>query len=417
MKKAIVLLSGGLDSTTVLAAVTNKGFDIIALSFNYGQRHNYEIECAKEIATSYNITKHQIANIDLGAIGGSALTDDIDVPKNRDSGEMNSEIPITYVPARNTIFLSYALALAEVENSFNIFIGVNALDYSGYPDCRPEYIESFQKMGRLATKSGVEEMEQLQIHTPLIDLKKSEIIMENVDGIFHQAAMASVQDSFRIPEKFHDVNVNGTENIFKIAKEFGIKVVYASSSSVYGDTSILPTTESDEKRPINPYAKTKLEKDKLAEQYAKNGLKVIGLRYFNVFGPRQSKEYAGVIKLFLERIQQGLPPLVNGDGLQIRDFVYVDDAVNANILSMESDIDFEFFNIGTGTTISILDLANIIIKFSGLKLKPIHQPAVPGDVKATQADITKAKMMLKWKPTTSIENWLKSTVLDIKNNL
>jgi len=249
------------------------------------------------------------------------------------------------------------------------------------------------------------------------DFKVLKNLMENIDGVFHQAAMASVQDSFRIPEKFHDVNVNGTENIFKIAKEFGIKVVYASSSSVYGDTSILPTTESDEKRPINPYAKTKLEKDKLAEQYAKNGLKVIGLRYFNVFGPRQSKEYAGVIKLFLERIQQDLPPLVNGDGLQIRDFVYVDDVVNANILSMESDIDFEFFNIGTGTTISILDLANIIIKFSGLKIKPIYRPALPGDVRATQADITKVKTMLKWKPTTSIQDWLKSAVLDVKNNL
>ena len=255
------------------------------------------------------------------------------------------------------------------------------------------------------------------VQNDIRDFEVLRSLMENVDGVFHQAAMASVQDSFRIPEKFHDVNVNGTENIFKIAKEFGIKVVYASSSSVYGDTSILPTTESDEKRPINPYAKTKLEKDKLADQYAKNGLKVIGLRYFNVFGPRQSKEYAGVIKLFLERIQQGLPPLVNGDGLQIRDFVHVDDAVNANILSMESDIDFEFFNIGTGTTISILDLANMIIKFSGLKIKPIHRPALPGDVRATQADITKVKTMLKWKPTTSIQDWLKSAVLDIKNNL
>ena len=152
MKKAIVLLSGGLDSTTVLAAAVKKGFHIIALSFNYGQRHNYEIQCAKEIASSYDVLKHQIAKIDLGDIGGSALTDDIDVPKNRDAAEMDSEIPITYVPARNTIFLSYALALAEVENTFHIFIGVNALDYSGYPDCRPEYIESFQKMGRLATK-------------------------------------------------------------------------------------------------------------------------------------------------------------------------------------------------------------------------------------------------------------------------
>ncbi len=181
MKKAIVLLSGGLDSTTVLAAAINKGFDIIALSFNYGQRHNYEIQCAREIASSYNVIKHQIANIDLGAIGGSALTDDIDVPKNRDTVEMDSEIPITYVPARNTIFLSYALALAEVENTFHIFIGVNALDYSGYPDCRPEYIESFQKMARLATKSGVEETEQLLIHTPLIDLKKSEIIKLGIE--------------------------------------------------------------------------------------------------------------------------------------------------------------------------------------------------------------------------------------------
>ena len=181
MKKAIVLLSGGLDSTTVLATAVKKGFHIIALSFNYGQRHNYEIQCAKEIASSYDVLKHQIAKIDLGDIGGSALTDDIDVPKNRDAAEMDSEIPITYVPARNTIFLSYALALAEVENTFHIFIGVNALDYSGYPDCRPEYIESFQKMGRLATKSGVEKTEQLQIHTPLIDLKKSEIIQLGIE--------------------------------------------------------------------------------------------------------------------------------------------------------------------------------------------------------------------------------------------
>jgi UDP-glucose 4-epimerase len=193
--------------------------------------------------------------------------------------------------------------------------------------------------------------------------------------------------------------------------------VYASSSSVYGNPIQVPIKESDGKNPFNPYAKTKLEDDELAEKYARNGLKVIGLRYFNVFGPGQSKEYAGVIKLFLERIQQGLPPLINGDGLQVRDFVYVNDVVNANMSAMESNIDSEFFNIGTNSVVSVLDLANMIIKFSGLKLKPIHRPPVPGDVKATQADITKAKMMLKWKPTTSIENWLKSAVLDVKNNL
>ena len=249
------------------------------------------------------------------------------------------------------------------------------------------------------------------------DFSAIEDILKNIDGIFHEAALASVQDSFRIPDEFFDVNVNGTENIFKIAKKLGIKVVYASSSSVYGNPISIPIKENDDKNPFNPYAKTKLEDDKLAEKYAKNGLKVIGLRYFNVFGPRQSKEYAGVIKLFLERIQQGSSPLVNGDGSQVRDFVYVDDVVNANVLAMESNIDSEFFNIGTNSAISVLDLANTIIKFSGLKLKPIHQPAVPGDVKATQADITKAKMMLKWKPTTSLKDWLKSAVLDVKNNL
>ena len=249
------------------------------------------------------------------------------------------------------------------------------------------------------------------------DFSAVEDILKNIDGVFHEAALASVQDSFRIPDEFFEVNVNGTENIFKIGKKLGIKIVYASSSSVYGNPIRIPIKESDGKNPFNPYAKTKLEGDKLAEKYAKNGLKVIGLRYFNVFGPRQSKEYAGVIKLFLERIQQGLSPLINGDGLQVRDFVYVDDVVNANILAMESNIDSEFFNIGTNSIISVLDLANIIIKFSGLKLKPIHQPAVPGDVKATQADITKAKMMLKWKPTTDLKDWLKSVVLDVKNNL
>ena len=249
------------------------------------------------------------------------------------------------------------------------------------------------------------------------DFNAIEDILKNVDGIFHEAALASVQDSFRIPDEFFDVNVKGTENIFKIGKKLGIKVVYASSSSVYGNPIQVPIKESDGKNPFNPYAKTKLEADKLAEKYARNGLKVIGLRYFNVFGPGQSKEYAGVIKLFLERIQQGLPPLINGDGLQVRDFVYVDDVVNANMLAMESNVNGEFFNIGTNSVVSVLDLATMIIKFSGLKLKPIHRQDVPGDVKATQADITKAKMMLKWKPTTSLKDWLKSAVLDVKNNL
>ena len=180
MSKAIVLLSGGLDSTTVLAITLDQGYEVSALTFKYGQRHDYEIDCAKDLVAYFKIQNHHIMNIDLGSIGGSALTADMDVPKDRDLDEMNSEIPITYVPARNTIFLSYALALAEVEKVFNIFIGVNALDYSGYPDCRPDYIEAFQKMGRLATKSGIKEKEQLRIHTPLIEMTKSEIIRAGI---------------------------------------------------------------------------------------------------------------------------------------------------------------------------------------------------------------------------------------------
>lgn len=173
-KTAIVLLSGGLDSTTVVAYAKSKGFDVYALSFSYGQRHTFELDCAKNIATKLDVKEHRIVEIGLGAFGGSALTTDIEVPKNRI--ETDSEIPITYVPARNTIFLSYALALAEVTTSKDIFIGVNAVDYSGYPDCRPEYISAFQKMANLATKAGVTDENPLTIHTPLMDLKKSEII-------------------------------------------------------------------------------------------------------------------------------------------------------------------------------------------------------------------------------------------------
>jgi len=175
-KNAVVLLSGGLDSTTVLAFAQSKGFEVYALSFHYGQRHNYELEIAKKIAQHFKIADHKIAEIDLRAFGGSALTAEIDVPKGRTEAEMDGEIPITYVPARNTIFLSFALAYAEVIQAKDIFIGVNAVDYSGYPDCRPEYIAAYERMANLATKAGVEDDNQLTIHTPLIDLKKSEII-------------------------------------------------------------------------------------------------------------------------------------------------------------------------------------------------------------------------------------------------
>ncbi|HXN75141.1 MAG TPA: 7-cyano-7-deazaguanine synthase QueC [Gemmatimonadaceae bacterium] len=176
---AVVLLSGGLDSTTVLAIARSEGFAVHALTFGYGQRHSTEIDAARRIARSAGIARHHVVEIDLTIFGGSALTAGIPVPKDRDlasSSPSAGEIPVTYVPARNTIFLSYALALAEVIEASNIFIGVNALDYSGYPDCRPEYIEAFQKMANLATRAGVEGRTRLVIRTPLISLSKAAII-------------------------------------------------------------------------------------------------------------------------------------------------------------------------------------------------------------------------------------------------
>jgi 7-cyano-7-deazaguanine synthase len=174
--KAVCLLSGGLDSATCLALALREGFDCYALSFDYGQRHSVELEAARRVATALGACDHRIAKIDLRVFGHSALTDNIDVPKGRDEQTMGEGIPVTYVPARNTIFLSFALAWAEVLASGDIFIGVNALDYSGYPDCRPEFIEAFEKTGNLATKTGVEGATRLRIHTPLIRLSKAEIV-------------------------------------------------------------------------------------------------------------------------------------------------------------------------------------------------------------------------------------------------
>jgi 7-cyano-7-deazaguanine synthase len=181
LKRAVVLLSGGLDSATVLAIARSKGYELYALSFSYGQRHIWELQAAARVAESIGVLKHRTATIDLRIFGGSALTDDIEVPKGRSSDAMSHGIPITYVPARNTIFLSFALAWAEVLGSSDIFIGVNALDYSGYPDCRPEFIEAFETMANLATKAGVEGRQRLKIHTPLIAMSKAEIIQKGIE--------------------------------------------------------------------------------------------------------------------------------------------------------------------------------------------------------------------------------------------
>ena len=180
MNKAVVLLSGGIDSATCGAIAEEEGFSLYALSFSYGQRHSYELEAAKKIALHLSVAEHRVITTDLRAFGGSSLTSEIEVPKNRLKNTLDeAEIPNTYVPARNTIFLSYALAWAEVIGSKDIYIGVNAIDYSGYPDCRPDFIKAFENVANLATKAGVEG-DRFTIHTPLIDLSKSEIIQKGI---------------------------------------------------------------------------------------------------------------------------------------------------------------------------------------------------------------------------------------------
>ena len=265
---------------------------------------------------------------------------------------------------------------------------------------------------RTGKKENLESMKEkiIFVKGDILDNKLLNETIMDVDGVFHQAALASVQDSFSKPDEYNEVNVNGTENILKLAKKNDFKIVYASSSSVYGNPESIPIKESDSKNPINPYAETKLRKEELAIKYSKMGVKVIGLRYFNVFGKGQSREYAGVLKLFLEKIRDGLAPKINGDGTQFRDFVYVEDVARANIMSMKSDVDHEFFNVGTNTSITILDLAKTIIKYSNLDIEPIFGPALKGDVMKTIADISLIKEKIGWEPKVMLEDWIKEIV-------
>ena len=250
----------------------------------------------------------------------------------------------------------------------------------------------------------------------ILDYNELRNVVKNADGVFHEAALTLVQESFTKQKEYHEVNVVGTENIFKLAKEFGFKVVYASSSSVYGNTKKIPIKEDFERKPLNPYGDTKLEDEYLAEKYSKLGVRIIGLRYFNVYGPGQNVAYAGVITKFLENIANHKAPIINGDGLQVRDFVYVGDIAKANLIAMESKVNFAFVNIGSGIALSINDLADMIVKASGLALKPIHDPPLEGDVRASQAEISLAKKLFNWQAETKLKDWLNDTVHQIMKN-
>jgi len=265
--------------------------------------------------------------------------------------------------------------------------------------------------GKMENLRGIEEKITIK-HGDILDFESLSNSIFDVDGIFHQAALTSVPESFSNPEKYHNVNVNGTENIFKIAHKRGIKVVYASSSSVYGDTPIVPISENFEKNPINPYGITKLDDEKLAVQYHELGASIIGMRYFNVYGIGQTLDYAGVITKFYDFINENNPPIVFGDGSQIRDFISVEDVADANYLAMKSNFDFGFLNIGTGIATSILELAKLMIKLSKKDLEPIFGELPPGDVLKSQAETNFTKESIGWSYTTELENGLKKFFFD-----
>ena len=261
--------------------------------------------------------------------------------------------------------------------------------------------------GRLSNLDGFLDKINL-VKIDILDYEKLRNCLKNTDGIFHQAALTSVPESYEKEDEYKKVNIIGTENIFKIAKEFSIKVVYASSSSVYGNIDKIPITENFDRKPINPYGLTKLEDEYLAENFAKSGTKIIGLRYFNVYGLGQTLDYAGVITKFLENISSDKSPVIFGDGSQIRDFIFVEDVARANLAAMLSTITHGFFNIGTGKSISIEELSRLMIQISGKSLEIIHDNLPPGDVKLSIADISNSVKSLNWKPETSLEEGLRT---------
>lgn len=254
---------------------------------------------------------------------------------------------------------------------------------------------------------------KIELHTVDIrDKERIKSIINDADGIFHQAALANVNESFSRSDEYFDVNVKGSKNIFEVAKDNDIKVIFASSSSVYGEVNKIPINETFDTKPIHPYGQTKLECEYLAKQFSQEGVKIIGLRYFNVYGTGQNDAYAGVITKFLNNIKENKSPEIFGDGTQTRDFVFVKDVANANYSAMMSNVDFGFFNIGCNESISILQLAKMMIKKSKMDLKPKFKDPLQGDAKVSLADITSANKKINWHPKHKLEKWFEEEVFN-----
>jgi UDP-glucose 4-epimerase len=285
------------------------------------------------------------------------------------------------------------------------FIGSHIAKHLITKNHKVTIVDNFSR-GRLENLSGFEE--KIEVYKmDILDFDSLKKIISDSDGIFHQAALTSVPESFLQKEKYHNVNVDGTENIFKLAKEFEKKVVFASSSSVYGNTVLRPIVEDFDKNPINPYGITKLDDEKLAKKYHDLGVSIIGLRYFNVYGIGQTNDYAGVITKFFEQIKLNQSPIVFGDGSHTRDFVSVEDVAQANLLSMQSSTDFSFLNIGTGIPTSVNELAQLMINLSGKKLEIKYDELPQGDVKESLADVSLSKKLIGWNYNTSLKDGLK----------
>ena len=271
------------------------------------------------------------------------------------------------------------------------------------------------KEGKLNNLRNVKDKIEF-LNLDILDYEKLKQTMKNIDGVFHEAGLTSVNDSFKKEKEYFATNVKGTENILKLAERFGFRVIFASSASVYGNAKKIPIKENVRRNPLNPYGKTKVEAEILCDTYRKKGVSVMALRYFNVYGLRQNSNYAGVITKFLDRIADKKPPIIYGDGCQIRDFVYVGDVVRANLFAMTSNSKIGSVNIGSGNGISVNQLAKMVIDLSGYKIKSIYRDATPGDIRESIADTSLAKKLLHWKPKTNLKNWLKQVLMAMQND-